>query len=273
MKHPVLKDRLRYFMANHSFAWLLGFALFCSLVYSLVMGPILYLNGFYPGLSLLKSVLYVFLQLYNLPLIAVDLAEVQGINLFIFSFNQVLSVIVPGIIFGTIVFKLFHHAEILTFKKRMNLYFDEDYQCKVLTVRFYTATQLSLTDVHMKAVLRVQKQNPQSGANYVVNRRLSCNDTWDFATPSVPRTIEMKLEDSDFDPETGKLIAVQGNPLHKVNEIWILVSGNIPQLDTSFTERHNYSLDHEVDLYPYGDIHVVYDQDPKMWQGWETFDQ
>jgi len=155
----------------------------------------------------------------------------------------------------------------------MNLYFDPDYQRKVLEDRFYTATRLSLTDVFIKVVLRVQKENPETGAKYVVNRRLACNDTWDFATPNVPRTIEIKLDDSDYDLETEQLVAVQGNPLHKANEIWILISGSIPQLDTSFTERHNYSLDNEVDLYPYGDVHVIYENDPKTWAGWETFDR
>ncbi|WP_340065706.1 hypothetical protein [Ascidiimonas aurantiaca] len=275
-KHPITKDHIRVFIATYSFKRLLFYYLVFCVGLSLFFGSIYYFNELAPGKSYFEHISISFFELFGADVFEIRLDTTNTVNIVIFLIHKILAILIPGIILGTIIFKLLLHPEILTFKESLNLYYDTSRKKHFLCIRFYSATNLNLTSLEFKVIVRLKRIREKNGAPYLINRTIQCDKRWDFAIPKVPRTIFIELDARDLNTDKGEdtlsIISIQGEKCSYDDELWVLIKGDIPQLGNSFTERKTYSIGKDIKRFRWSDIHVDYNQKPTSWLGWDTFE-
>jgi len=274
-KHPITKDHIRVFIATYSFKRLLFYYLVFCVGLSLLFGSIYYFNGLAPGKSYLEHTSISFFQLFGADVFEVTLDTANRVNIVVFLIHKILAILIPGIILGTIIFKLLLHPEILAFKESLNLYYDTSRKKHFLCIRFYSATNLNLTSLEFKVVMRLKRKWKNNNAPYLLNRTIQCDKSWDFATPKVPRTIFIALDEGDLTTDKDdklSITSIQGEKCSYDDELWVLIKGDIPQLGNSFTEKKTYRIGKDIKQFRWSDIHVDYNQKPTSWPGWDTFE-
>lgn len=263
-------------MAKKSFLHLLGYYFLFCFVVSILFGSIYYFNHLEPKYSYLEHVYIAIFQLFGTDIYDISYDSIDGINLFVFFINKAFAVLLPGIILGTIIFKLLIHRNVLIFKNKMNLYYDENKNSFMLCIRFYSSTKLHLTNLEFSVIARLKRVREDTKAPYLVNYNLACNKTWEFASTNVPKTINIKLHEKDVKSYDGtkeySLLSIQGKKCQPTDELWVIVTGNVPELGNSFTEKKTYVIGSDIIQSKWEDVHVEYGKKPVKWIGWNKFE-
>lgn len=278
MKHPIYKDQIRWFLAKRSFLKLVIYFLVISILTGGIIGVFLFIvsNPTSPTNSLDK--------LSFLDVLLVGISKIFGydwINLekplriaqkIVFLIANIFSILLTGIILGTIIFKLLIHHNVLVFKKKMNLYSDLN-QNNILSIRFYSSTKVRLTNLSFQVILRIRKIRPLTGERFIENYTLDTNKTWAYATTHAPKTIYIELREGDVDLDKKKLNNIQGIDVSEDDKIWVVVSGDYPEFGNNFTETYEYLLNEDIIYSRWKDIDIDYNKNSLKWKGWDSFNK
>ena len=190
----------------------------------------------------------------------------------LYGIGKILSMLLPSLFFGLIVFKVFIPPKIITFKKKCNIFMNDSNQ-PVLAIRFYSSTKLRLINIDLKVTARFTKLREDQKTHFIKNVDLNLkNNSWKLAVTHVPFTIYIPLEESDFNYETKEISHIQGKDFTDCT-LLVSLNGKCPDLNSEFQQFHNYKIPNDLDWSRFNDIDSKdYSMKSVNWDGWSDFD-
>ena len=265
--HPITTEYARKFIAENSFLGLVFYylLLIISLSILLALFPFFSIND----AGFLDSVVFTSFALMG--------ETINNINtdsgLFFYAFRlglKFLSILLPTALLGLIVYKLFIIPDIFVFRNKISIY-EGSNRNQFLAIRFYNGTNLDLSPVEIEIYARTKMARP-TGETFLKNVEIYCG-TWPVSYPKVPFTVNLPLSRVD---KINNEYELKWNEtkveLSHNTELLMLISGNISELDKSFSEKYVLSMEN-VDYSKFSDIEVDYHSAPKSWNGWEKFEE
>lgn len=241
--HPKNLDKFRTFIAKRSLIVLILYYILAVFFVSFCLGVLFFLVSGQSSIGLIQWVLYTFVNLFSSDLPYGNIS-ISSQSLPIFLVVKILSVILPTLFLGSIVFKIFIVPKILVFRKDCLIYYSKKRNCYVIAFRFYSATQLLIYGLNISAVARINKESHKSSnTGFISNESLSLDKSF-FATMSshLPFTIILPLKDGDVEIQENqrKLVSIQGHHFIDNVRITLLLTGSIPEIGTSVVEKYSY---------------------------------
>ena len=273
--HPKTLDVIRTYLARNSLITLVLHFLLIIIATSLIFSNILFiLNNKYSIFSFFK---FCFLQLLGKDYQDEIINYSSIFQIILYSILSVLSLVLPALFFGAIVFKLFIKKGMITFRKIISVFWLPERKKNILGIRLYNSSKLLLVDITFKVFIRI-KYASVDGSPQLQNIQLDIlNPVWPIALTHVPFTIQIPLDENDILQKNKKkqeyLTSVQKNRLGTENRILVIVKGCIPDLGTDFIETYWYSVMDDFKFGKYYDIDVDNNIHSKKWNGWINFDK
>jgi hypothetical protein len=270
-KHPITKDHLRAFLVKNTILMLLVYYAFFIIALSIVFTTLLYISQS-SDLTRLEWFEYAFLSLFNAaPEIDVDLNVFQRLLRGVQAF---LSVVLPALLLGAIVFKVLIKSNIIAFRDKCSLYYSERTKAYTLALRFYSTTPLPLTNVYI-TITRAKVRHRVSGP--VRSQQFLSGYTFPLVIQHQPITRKIRLLPEDLDLQNKKLISLSGTKIEDDRiDLIIVVSGQIPAIGIDFSDVHQYVLPRDLQWGKFQNI-GMYADFPKTtpscnWIGWRNYD-
>jgi hypothetical protein len=236
---------------------------------------VLYLIDDKNQLTVVEWIEYSTLSLLNLPPdIRLDLSFWQRILRLLQAF---LSVVLPSLFLGTIVFKLLVRPKIIVFQKKCSIFFNRKLNKHVISIRFYPSTPLQLVDVRVKTIFSRLRPD-KLGLNIPIKSHTVIRESsWPIASQHIPFTTYVHLEQTDVDSVGRKLNSLQKKKFYQGGaELTVIIAGTIPQLGTEFVETYRYYLPDDIQwgkpqpIATYGDFPEG--TRSEEWAGWSNFE-
>jgi hypothetical protein len=190
------------------------------------------------------------------------------------------GLVVPALFVGGVVLKLFISPDLFTVRNRVALLPNAPDDPRLepgghhLAVRGYSSTPFRLLGVTFSAILRFEQRDDDGNALLVHRELRVANPSYAIAYSHVPYTLSVPIADDDWDADhDGELARLQGFPLGSAPVLIVLISGQIPELSSDFTESHEYPLRERLSRRQYAGLAVDFGRPATEWAGWEDFDE
>lgn len=240
--HPYTKDRLRGFISDTKLLYLIGIYIFINVVVASISGFLFFY--FSEGdLNFLEAFELAFLGLFNAaPNLEITLNGVQRV---LAALNACLSVILPTMFLGALVFKMLIKEDVIVFRDNCSVYYSGNKKAFVLVISFYSATKLDLLDVNIKVVYRTYGRGKFNKSITVRHNHPIHTTQFAIVETHNPFNVVVPLLSQDIDVKGKRLLSIKNHKSSKyrsTSDIVILVNGQIPSLGTSFAEVKVYKF-------------------------------
>lgn len=241
--HPKNLDKLRTFIAKRNLIVLILYYVLVVFGVSFFLGLFFFWLSGQSAIGPIQWALYTFVNLFSSDLPNSNIS-IPSQSMPIYILVKILSVILPTLFLGSIVFKIFIVPKILVFRKDCLIYYSKKRSCYVIAFRFYSATQLMIYGLNISAVARINmKSHKGSNTGFISNESLALDKSF-FATmsPHLPFTIVLPLKEGDVEIQNDqrKLVSTQGHRFKDKVRITLLLTGSIPEIGTSIVEKYSY---------------------------------
>lgn len=274
-RHPFQTNRLGTFLAKNSLLRLILYYVFLTIGLSLIIGCLYNsLDQNNPDNSLLDWITYTFSQLLGAEPAPDFDANLSLSQIILFWIGSAIGVLLPAVVLGTVIFKLFTGQNTFVFREAISVYTRKDKSYR-LTISFYNATNLDIMAVNINAISR---RTSGKGGRRLKTLIDNPPKVWLYSNPQIPYRFHINLEPGDVvvNGEKYELVSIKGIKMDLVNEIVVYVSGNVPDLGIDVHQVHTYRIPENVQYGKYSTLNLVEDDkpilNPKDFTGWRDFE-
>jgi hypothetical protein len=277
-RHPWTRDRLRWLLVRLGFVGLTAVFVGVLALFAALLALVLSISGEtagFPSLWRDEAMALLGLSIHGAPSNQGDAAR-QAVELV----QGLLTLILPALYVGAIVFKLFVHPRVFVFRSKISVepsprtFSGElDQDGFVLAFRVYNASKMRALDVRFLVV----HQHWFGDDDKAVVRNIPvevANPDWPMADCHVPYTFFVPLEPGDVrvEDEGLHLDRIHGRQITAQDRLVVHVSGAMPDVAETFVERRAFELPEALTDRAWGRIHLRYGTASKSWRGWAGFD-
>lgn len=280
-RHPLNRDRLRWVFAKVGIPGLIALFVLLLVSAAAILAVALTLDSSRSDAGFLVLWKEELMSLLSLPTKTPAANQGSGLSQAVAVVGGLLSLILPALYIGAVVFRLFIHPKVFVFRRKIALEsspvtfkeeIDEDGH--VLAIRTYNASRMRALDVCFKVVH--QHWFEDEGGSVVRNFNVGlANANWPMADRHVPYTLFVELLPGDVAAEDGhlRLLAIEGRTFHEKDRLVVHVLGTMPELGETFVERHAFELPSAVSDESWRGIQIEYGANSRTWSGWDGFDR
>ena len=281
MSHPINRDLFRTFLSKRSLLTLIVIYILITLVCSGVIATIWTITSTTtPSIAdeFVWKLWYSFVFLYGYQPNLLDIYT-EGSHI-VAVFLSVLSVLLPSLLLGTVVFKIFiPDKQIAIFREKLTIAKispeaeDDKY---FLHIYYYIASKLRLTDLNVDAHVRVLFKDESLRfrlwtfpLDNPIGSKIPLPYSYIPTRVSIPVAVNDDINTDDH-PSQMLFIKTEDNQLsirrvkdREINqydecELILVLSATIPHLDNDLIEYHRYSIPSQINFGEYLKFEVEY---------------
>lgn len=277
-KHPRVIDRGRALVANLSLGELiLGFVL-AVVALALAFGALLSATENSSGLSYFDWSKEAFMGLVGSGSERLQAEPGDTARQVVEMAIGIAAIVLPGVILGAIVFRIFVRERLLVFRKAPSLIKRnrKNEERWFVAVRLYSGSYLLALDLHFSIFLQ-RAISERDGGLVLENCELQIeNPRWPVGSTHTPYTLLIPLTTGDVrTDEEGKdyAIGIQGHLLDPDCALIIHSVGHLPELGSEFSEHQRVEIELPLLAGGFHGVAVQYDGKGPTWEGWDRFDE
>ena len=238
-EHPYTRDHFRFLLATTPLWLLLLWYVGINLLIAAALGSAYFLLQSSGEMAVWDWFFYSLLQLFAAeppPEMSFTLNDWQRI---VFVVNAVFGLLLPTILLGSIVFRIFVQQELIIFRKKMSLTYRKVHGKYAIGIRAYNSSRLRLVAVNCTIVFRQSYGSSSRGIELEnrIREQMSHHSSHGF---------NLYLEKKDIDPQNQKLKSLRGYQITPGSKIRIVISGKIPALGIEIIQTKVYTIPQDI---------------------------
>ncbi len=264
-EHPYTRDHFRFLLATTPLWLLLLWYVGINLLIAAALGSAYFLLQSSGEMAVWDWFFYSLLQLFAAeppPEMSFSLNDWQRI---VFVVNAVFGLLLPTILLGSIVFRIFVQRDVIMFRNKLALYYSEKRGKYLLCARIYSTSHLDIVYPSMTFIFR---QGFAAGTTH----KFIQEKHHALMTHHHPHIFNLKLEKDDIDlsGENPRLNSLNGHKITKDSKLTIIVRGEIPALKTNFMQIRTYNLPTDVQ---WGRWKLIAKEEIYIATAWKNFEE